>query len=63
VEDSVAGVQSALAAGIVALAVSHSYDRETLVRAGAHAVLDAVAELTEESLARALTAPRADRRA
>jgi len=50
VEDSVAGVQAAKAAGLRCVAVTHSYPREVLVRAGADLVVDALTELDEVAL-------------
>jgi HAD superfamily hydrolase (TIGR01509 family) len=47
VEDSLAGVQAAKAAGLRCVAVTHSYPRERLMEAGADAVADALAELTD----------------
>lgn len=46
IEDSLAGVASAKAAGMVALAVSHTYDPKDLKEAGADAVLSGLAPLT-----------------
>lgn len=48
VEDSVAGVVAAKAAGLRCVAVTHSYPRDALVRAGADHVTDSLAELTDE---------------
>ena len=46
IEDSIAGVQAAKAAGLVCLAVAHSYAADALRRAGADTVLDTVAAIT-----------------
>ncbi len=54
IEDSTAGVQAARAAGLTVLAVAHSYGREALVAAGAHAVFEALRDVhgaTLEALA------------
>lgn len=56
VEDSVAGVESALAAGLCAVAVAHTYDREVLRAAGARAVFGHVREVTVDALASAVQA-------
>ncbi len=48
VEDSVGGVLSAKNAGLRCLAVTHSYPRPELERAGADAVVDGLKELTDE---------------
>jgi beta-phosphoglucomutase-like phosphatase (HAD superfamily) len=45
IEDSIAGIQAAKAAGIRCVAVAHSYTRAELVNAGADAVADAIASL------------------
>lgn len=50
VEDSVAGVQAAKAAGLRCVAVTHSYPREVLVRAGADLVVGALTELDDAAL-------------
>ncbi|HEV8246197.1 MAG TPA: HAD family phosphatase [Polyangiaceae bacterium] len=50
IEDSVAGIQAAKAAGLACVAVAHSYAAEVLEQAGADAVLPTIAELTEEVL-------------
>ena len=50
VEDSVAGVEAALAAGLCVVAVAHSYPAEVLRAAGAHAVFGHVRELSINAL-------------
>ena len=50
VEDSIAGVIAARAAGLRCVAVTHSYGRAELEQAGAHLVVDALDELTDELL-------------
>jgi HAD superfamily hydrolase (TIGR01509 family) len=52
IEDSIAGIQSARAAGLSVLAVAHTYERAALETAGAHAVIATIAEVTVDSLAR-----------
>lgn len=51
IEDSIAGVQAAKAAGLVCVAVGHSYPESALREAGADWVVPNVAALTESSLA------------
>jgi HAD superfamily hydrolase (TIGR01509 family) len=46
IEDSMAGLQSARAAGMVAVGVTHTYPREELERAGAAAVVDGLGAIT-----------------
>lgn len=48
IEDSLAGVESAKAAGMRAVAVAHTYDPEALKGAGADAVLPGLAPLTTD---------------
>lgn len=62
VEDSVAGVQSARAAGLCVVAVAHTYDPGALREAGAHAVYPRVRELTVDALAEAVRAANLHRR-
>ena len=62
IEDSVAGVQSARAAGLCVVAVEHSYDAAALREAGAHAVYPHVRELTVDALAGAVSAANLHRR-
>lgn len=50
VEDSVAGVQAAKAAGLRCVAVTHSYPREALLAAGADLVVDTLTELDDAAL-------------
>ncbi len=52
VEDSIGGVRSAKSAGLRCVAVTHSYPREELLRAGADAVVDDLASLTDGILDR-----------
>jgi HAD superfamily hydrolase (TIGR01509 family) len=48
IEDSLAGVQAAKAAGLVCLAVAHSYGEAELRQAGADEVLARIAEVDDE---------------
>jgi len=50
VEDSMAGVEAAKAAGLPCLAVAHSYPSERLAAAGADLVADSVAAVTDHML-------------
>jgi beta-phosphoglucomutase len=50
IEDSLAGIQSAKAAGLRCAAVAHSYTPEELARAGADVVVATLAELTDAQL-------------
>ena len=50
VEDSLAGVQAAKAAGLACAAVTHSYSRAELVGAGADLVIDALDDLSAERI-------------
>ncbi len=50
IEDSIAGVVAARAAGLRCVAVTHSYSRAELELAGAHAVADSLPELTDALL-------------
>ena len=52
IEDSIAGVQAAKAAGLACCAVTHSYGAGELRAAGADAVFTTIAELDEGALAR-----------
>jgi beta-phosphoglucomutase len=51
VEDSVAGIEAAKAAGLVCLAVAHSYSPAELFAAGADAVAPHIRELNDELVA------------
>jgi len=51
IEDATNGVKAAKAAGLRCVAVTHSYPREPLLAAGADAVVDALAEATDDLLA------------
>lgn len=62
VEDSVAGVESARAAGLRVVAVAHTYDPGALREAGAHEVFAHVRELTVEALDAAVRAADLHRR-
>lgn len=55
-EDSLAGIAAARAAGLACAAVTHSYPRAELERAGALLVADSLDELDEASLTRAAEA-------
>jgi HAD superfamily hydrolase (TIGR01509 family) len=50
IEDSIAGVQAAKAAGLRVAAVAHSYPRKELARAGADVVVPRIADLTDAEL-------------
>ena len=50
IEDSVAGIKAALAAGFFCLAVAHSYDRRHLLAAGAVDVVDRIADASDDYL-------------
>jgi beta-phosphoglucomutase len=50
IEDSLAGVMAAKAAGLPCVAVAHSYDETQLLQAGADAVVGNIAELDEAVL-------------
>lgn len=50
IEDSLAGIQAAKAAGLRCAAVAHSYPREQLEQAGADVVTATLAELTDAQL-------------
>jgi beta-phosphoglucomutase len=52
VEDSRAGIQSAKAAGMYVIGVTHTYDAALLREAGCDVVIPALAELTPESIQR-----------
>jgi HAD superfamily hydrolase (TIGR01509 family) len=51
VEDSLAGIEAAKAAGLPCVAVAHSYEREKLAAAGADLVVENVAALDDARLA------------
>jgi HAD superfamily hydrolase (TIGR01509 family) len=50
VEDSLGGIAAAKGAGLRCVAVAHSYPRDDLARAGADAIVDDLASLTDELL-------------
>lgn len=50
IEDSLAGIEAARAAGIRCAAVAHSYDADRLRAAGAYVVADHIADLTDAAL-------------
>ena len=50
VEDSMAGVEAAKAAGLPCLAVAHTYPTARLVASGADLVAESVAEVTDRML-------------
>lgn len=50
IEDSLAGIQAAKAAGLTCVGVTHSYARQALIEAGADACVDALSELTDDFL-------------
>jgi beta-phosphoglucomutase-like phosphatase (HAD superfamily) len=50
IEDSVAGIQAARAAGFLCAAVAHSYPADVLKAAGADVVVQRIADLTDELL-------------
>jgi beta-phosphoglucomutase len=51
VEDSLAGVEAAKAAGLACIAVAHSYSHQQLNSAGADLVVASIGALTEEQIA------------
>ncbi len=57
IEDSLAGVASALAAGMSVVGVAHTYRSDELVAAGAHAVVPDLAPITPEWAARTFATP------
>src|SRR5438132_1158482 len=58
VEDSWAGVASAKGAGMWAVAITHTYSAAALQEAGADAIIDRLATLTPDWIARHFTAVR-----
>ena len=54
IEDSTAGVEAAKRAGLRCVAVTHSYPRDALARAGADSVVDDLASMTDALLDEAL---------
>ncbi len=48
IEDSLAGIEAARAAGMVAVGVTHTYRRDELERAGAAAVVEGLATITPD---------------
>jgi sugar-phosphatase len=50
IEDSLAGVRAAKAAGLTCVAVAHSYPEAALLEAGADAVEKTIADLTDDLL-------------
>ncbi len=54
IEDSIAGVESARAAGLAVVAVTHTYARDALARAGAHRVVDTIGDVSIEVLRAAI---------
>lgn len=56
VEDSVAGIAAARGAQLTVVAVAHTYEPGVLARAGAHATVPTIADVTDDVLARALDA-------
>jgi beta-phosphoglucomutase len=50
IEDSLAGVQAAKAAGLTCVAVAHSYTKSMLLQAGADLVVPNISELEENAL-------------
>ncbi len=55
IEDSLAGIAAALAAGMIVVGVAQTYSMDELTRAGAHAVLPDVASVTPEWVGRAFS--------
>jgi beta-phosphoglucomutase-like phosphatase (HAD superfamily) len=47
VEDSLAGIESAKRAGLICVAVAHSYPEARLVEAGADAVVARIADVSD----------------
>jgi beta-phosphoglucomutase len=58
IEDSLAGVESAKAAGLVCIAVAHSYPEPRLIEAGADAVVPRIADVTDALLGDLYRRPR-----
>jgi HAD superfamily hydrolase (TIGR01509 family) len=56
IEDSIAGIDAAVRAGLCAVAVAHTYDLGILEKTGATLVVPQIAEITEEMLANAVAA-------
>ena len=54
IEDSIAGIQAAKAAGLTCLAVAHSYKDAELLRAGADHVASKIADIDDAMLGRVL---------
>jgi beta-phosphoglucomutase len=52
IEDSMAGIEAAIGAGLFCLAVAHSYDANQLLAAGALDVVDRIENVTDELLRR-----------
>lgn len=50
IEDSIAGIESAVAAGLFCLAVAHSYDANQLVAAGALDVVARISDISDDFL-------------
>ncbi|MDX2035016.1 MAG: HAD family phosphatase [Isosphaeraceae bacterium] len=52
IEDSVAGIEAARAAGMHTIGITHTYSRDVLLAAGADLVVESPAELTTETIRR-----------
>ncbi|HEY5959945.1 MAG TPA: HAD family phosphatase [Polyangiaceae bacterium] len=52
IEDSIAGIEAAIGAGLFCLAVAHSYERSQLKAAGAMCVVDRIADVDDALLSR-----------
>jgi beta-phosphoglucomutase-like phosphatase (HAD superfamily) len=50
IEDSIAGIEAAKRAGLRCVAVTHTYSESELARAGADAIADSLASITDEML-------------
>jgi HAD superfamily hydrolase (TIGR01509 family) len=58
IEDSLAGIESARAAGLAVAAVAHTYEPAALSRAGAHPVFPRIADVSWQTLLAALAPAR-----
>ena len=56
IEDSIAGIEAAVGAGLCAVAVAHTYDPGILEKTAATLVVPQIGEITKEMLANAVAA-------